>query len=140
MSQSLDYAPTNRKRLNGWHVALSPAIGCLMLCVFNGAIVSGQTATTQQRPDAPTSADQAQRMAEIEHRLDAVTGALADAEQALQKSLVEIQTLRGQLDTLRAQSASGSEGPESLSAQERPSGTQAASIGVPLDDDLKRPP
>jgi hypothetical protein len=137
MGPSLDYAPTNLKRRNDRRVALSPAIGCLMFCVFNGAVVRGQTATTQQRPDAPTSADQAQRMAEIEHRLDAVTDALADAQQALQKSLLEIQTLRGQLDTLRAQSAPASEGSESLSAQKQPSDSQAASIGVPLNDDLK---
>ncbi len=137
MSPSLDYAPTNLKRRNGRRAALSPAIGCLMFCVFGGAVVRGQTATTQQRPDAPTSADQAQRMAEIEHRLDAVTDALADAQQALQKSLLEIQTLRGQLDTLRAQSESTSELSDGLSAQKQPSNSQAASIGVPLNDDLK---
>jgi hypothetical protein len=137
MSPSLDYAPTNLKCLNGRRVALSPAIGCLLFCVFNGAIVRGQTATTPRRPDAPTSADQAQRMAEIEHRLDAVTGALADAQQALQKSLLEIQALRGQLDTLRAQSAPASEVSDGLSAQNEPSDSYAGGIGVPPNDDLK---
>jgi hypothetical protein len=139
MRPSRDYAPTNLKRRSGRRAPLFPAIGCLMFSLFIVLAGRCQTSTAQPRSDAPDSADESQRMAEIEHRLDAVTSSLADAQQALQKSLLEIQTLRGQLDSLRAQSAPASQAADPLSAHNQPPDRpgNAADVGVPLNDDLK---
>ncbi len=139
MSPSLNCADINLMRRNGRRAVLFPVIVCLMFPMFSGVAVRCQTPLTP-RPDAPSSADQAQRMAEIEGRLDAVTDALADAQQALQRSLSEIQTLRSQLDTLRAQSAPTSEGSAGLAVQNQPFSKPegAVEIGDPSNDDLKR--
>jgi hypothetical protein len=137
MSPSLDYAPTRLKR-RGRRVAVFASAGCLLLSVFNGVVLRSQTpAAAQQRSDSPPSSDRAQRMADIEHRLDAVTDALAEAQQALQTSLLEIQTLRSQLGALRAQSAPTSEGSNRLSALREPSDSHPRGIDVPPNDDLK---
>src|SRR5271168_1303313 len=115
MSSSLDYAHTHLRRRSGRRVTLLPGLACMVWSLVNGAALRGQTSTAEPQSEPPRSAAQIQRMADIEHRLDAVTDALAQAQQALQKSLLEIQTLRGQLDALRSQSGPAPEGPESMS-------------------------
>jgi hypothetical protein len=114
MSPSLDQLHTNLKRPGG---AFFPAIAWLLWSVFNGVALRGQTYTTQPQSDPPLSAAEAQRMADIEHRLDVVTDALVRTQQTLQKSLSEIQTLRSQLGALRAQSESAAADPSEARLQ-----------------------
>jgi hypothetical protein len=139
MNPSLDHAPTRLKRRDHQRVPYLTAMACLLWSLLNGAALQCQTPAMEPRSGQPGSTDQAQRMAQIEHRLDTVTDALSQAQQALQKSLLEIQTLRGQLEDLRAQSAPASQGPENFSAlkpNESSSNNPVNVADAPPNDDL----
>ena len=91
----------------------------------------------QSQPGPPSVAE-TQRIADIEHRLDAVTDTLVQTQRALQKSLLEIQSLRGQIDTLRAQNAGAADDSDESRAPQISSDTSAAgNLSRPLQDDLQ---
>jgi len=65
-------------------------------------MMHAQAASPQPSPSNRDS----QQFANIEHRLDELTGTLAQTQKELQQSLIEIQRLHAELDALRAQSQS----------------------------------
>jgi len=132
MSSSFDYTPTRLKPPNR-RIATLPAAACMLLIMFNDAVLRSQTA--QPRLDPPPSSDQVQQMADIEHRLDAVTEALTQAQQALQTSLSEIRTLRGQLNDLRAAAADSHESVRRNAPADN--STAAETSSAPLKDEIQ---
>ncbi len=134
MSPSMDYAHLNLKCRGGCRVFLLPAVACLLWSMFNGATLRGQTSMAQSQPDSSQPVAQSQKMEEIEHRLDAVTDSLVQTQQALQKSLIEIQSLRGQIETLRAQSAAGADDSDESRAQ------RVSASGLPVAGSMSGPP
>lgn len=85
-------------------------LGCLLFCANSTRLF----AQSQPPPSPPTEVSEAPptsnpdtaRLADLERRLNEVTNNLAQTQQVLEKSLAEIQQLRGQLESLRAQTAS----------------------------------
>ena len=77
-------------------------------------------------PDSANS--DARHIADVERRLNDVTATLTQTQQVLEKSLVEIQQLRSQLDALRAQTAQPSGGTEAKVAQDSPANTSQPAL------------
>jgi hypothetical protein len=77
--------------------AITHSVGYLMTPLLFGFTLNAAAQTpSQATPDA-------QHLAEIEHRLNAVTDALSQTQKSLEQSLLEIQKLRAQIDGLRAE-------------------------------------
>jgi hypothetical protein len=118
------------------------ASACIVVSMLAGADLMAQTspaqspsnATSTGAPDAASS--DAQHIADIEKRLNDVTGALSETQQMLEKSLLEIQRLRAEVDALRAQTqaAAGTTGAPSTPVSVSPA---ASANGTPPKDDLK---
>ena len=102
----------------------------MLLSMFYGIAIVGHITMAQPPSNPPSSSEDAQRIADIEHRLDTVTDALAQTQQTLQRSLLEIQMLRGQLEALRAHSAPAANDSGSQSAQYTPPDSQAGAAGI----------
>jgi hypothetical protein len=102
MNPLLDHPRPNLKCRR--RVSRFPVIACLCWHILSSATLRGQVSAPQPHSDS-LSVAQAQRVTDIENRLDAVTDALAQAQDALQKSMLEIETLRGQLAAVRGQTA-----------------------------------
>ena len=73
-------------------------------------------------------------IADIERRLDDVTTTLTQTQQALEKSLLEIQQLRSQLNALRSQTMQPSSGIEIKAAQDSPTNTSQSAVNSPKND------
>ncbi len=138
MSPLANHSPTNSKHRGGRRASFSRAAACLLLSVFNGVVIVGRISMAQPPSNPQSSTEDARRIADIEHRLDTVTDALAQTQQTLQRSLLEIQMLRGQLEALRAHSAPGANDSDNPSAQytEPKSQPDAAEINEPQNVDL----
>ena len=95
------------------HAVLSLASACLLFSATGTPLA----AQSQPPPSPPVevsdataaSIPDAARLAELERRLNDVTNNLAQTQQVLEKSLAEIQQLRGQLESLRTQTASAAQ-------------------------------
>ena len=72
----------------------------LMVHSATSRVMNAQAAS----PQPSQSNTDTQQFANIEHRLDELTGTLAQTQKELQQSLLEIQRLHTELDALRAQS------------------------------------
>jgi hypothetical protein len=86
---------------SSYRVFSHPGITWLFLSFCFVTTLAGQTSSGSRSAQA-TSGTDAQHMADIENRLDVVTDALEKTQETLQKSMLEIQTLRAQLDALRS--------------------------------------
>ncbi len=139
MSPLLEDARTSLKRRGGRRASFVPVIAWLLWSMFNGRTLSGQTYATPPQGAPSSSVAQAQRVAELEHRLDAVSDVLVQTQQTLQKSLLEIQTLRGQLDALHAQSVAGPDDPHRAPVQDAASDADPAAVEMnpKAQDDLQ---
>ena len=108
MSPWANQSLTSAKHRGGGRVSFSRAAGCLLLSVLNGIAIVGHTSMAQPPSNPPSSSEDARRIADIEHRLDTVTDALAQTQQTLQESLLEIpKMLRGQLEALHCAFGAG---------------------------------
>lgn len=95
------------------HASLWLASACLLFSATSTRLA----AQSQPAPSPPgevsdataASIPDAARLAELERRLNDVTNNLAQTQQVLEKSLAEIQQLRGQLESLRTQTASAAQ-------------------------------
>jgi hypothetical protein len=138
MNPSLDNRYPSLKRRDGCRVSFAPVVACLFWLMFSVEALRGPLSIAQSQSDSQTSVAQTQRIADIEHRLDAATDSLAQVQQELQKSLLEIQTLRSQLKALQAQSATATDDSHESPAQ-KASSDSSEITGKPngLHDDLQ---
>jgi hypothetical protein len=119
--------PYNPIRNRGHKVSFCLTRTALLFIAFHAPSLLSQTPNAQAPPlPSPPSA---QRIDDIERRLNEVTATLTQTQQALEQSLQEIQKLRAELDALQ---------PKPVATPEpAPTTTAAASAPNSTSDDLK---
>jgi hypothetical protein len=108
----------------------------LCLAAYYGTTLGAQT-LTESPSVPPSSRTDAQRMAEIENRLNLVTDALEKTQETLQKSMLEIRNLRGQLDALQAKTPSIADHPIRSTVSSGEASSTPAASNVASEDDLE---
>jgi hypothetical protein len=112
-------------------------LGCTALLAQRSAAQSVSNAAGDRPPGSANS--DAQRMADIEHRLNDVTGSLSQTQQMLEQSLLEIQRLRRELEALRTQTAGLPANAEAAQAENGPAALDHAPVsgGAASKEDLQ---
>jgi regulator of replication initiation timing len=124
----------NWNRLGGYSVYSCIAVSLLLPALHCPPLLA-QAANGQSPPGVPASSSDNERIANIEQRLNNVTAALTQTQQALEQSLLEVQRLRAELDTLQPRASSVPAIPAPAASPNPASEPAAASSSS--SDDLK---
>ncbi len=125
-SHCIDLPLSNRPPAR--HRASFPAM--LLLCALSVTRLAAQT-TPAPTPDA-------QHIADIENRLNDLTNTLAQTQKALQQSLIDIDHLRAEINTLRETNAAAPQPPPPVPAQPAPSSVEAQIEALHEQQDIQQ--